>query len=94
MGNAKGVPLRSLGENSGRFGDSCGRPEPPRRHAEQALELVGERALDQEADAGGDLSQGQVAAQELLGPLDAALGDVVVRRQPGGRLELPRSGRR
>ena len=28
--------------------------------------------------------------QELLGPLDAARDDVLVRRQPGGRLELPR----
>jgi hypothetical protein len=28
--------------------------------------------------------------QELLGPLDSARDDVPVRRQPGGRLELPR----
>jgi hypothetical protein len=29
-------------------------------------------------------------AQELLGPLDAAGYEALVRRQPGGRLELPR----
>jgi hypothetical protein len=28
--------------------------------------------------------------QELLGPLDATQDDVLVRRQTGGRLELPR----
>jgi hypothetical protein len=28
--------------------------------------------------------------QEFLGPLDAAGDDVLVQRQPGGRLELPR----
>jgi hypothetical protein len=31
----------------------------------------------------------QAISQELLGPLDAAGDDVLVRRQPGCRLELP-----
>ena len=53
---------------------------------------MGELALVGEAGAQGDLRQGQVrpCLQELLGPLDAAQDDVLVRRQPGGRLELPR----
>jgi hypothetical protein len=40
----------------------------------------------------GDLSLAEVASslQELPGPLDAAGDDVLVRRRPGGRLELPR----
>jgi hypothetical protein len=39
-----------------------------------------------------DLAQGEVRAglQELLSPLDAAGDEVLVRRQPGGRRELPR----
>ena len=52
---------------------------------------MGEHTLVREASVHGDLRQGQVAAplRELLGPLDAADDDVLVRRQPGGRLELP-----
>ena len=52
---------------------------------------MGELALVREAGCSGDLRQGQVrpCLQELLGPLDAAQDDVLVRRQPGGRLELP-----
>ena len=52
---------------------------------------MGEHTLVREASAHGDLRQGQVAAplQELLGPFDAAGDDVLVRWQPGGRLELP-----
>ena len=40
----------------------------------------------------GDLRQGEIAAcmQELFRPFDAARDDILVRRQPGGRLELPR----
>jgi hypothetical protein len=72
------------------FCDSCGRPEPSLRDADEALVVRGELTLGREAGAGGDLRQGQVASQELLGPLDAAHDDVVVQRQPNGRLELPR----
>jgi hypothetical protein len=48
-------------------------------------------ALVREAGVRDDLRQVEVAAavQELLGPFDAARDDVPVRRQPGGRLELP-----
>jgi len=54
--------------------------------------VTGELALVREAGAQGDLRQGQVrpCLQELLGPLDATQDDVLVRRQPGGGLELPR----
>ena len=63
-----------------------------RRDADLALEVMGELALVREAGVSGDLRQGEIAIglQELLGPLDAAGDDVLVRRQPGGRLELPR----
>jgi hypothetical protein len=52
---------------------------------------MGELALVREAGAGGDLRQGEVAPglQKLLGPLDAAQDDKLVRRQPRGPLELP-----
>ena len=54
--------------------------------------MLAELALVREAGVRGDLRQGQVVAalQELLGALDAAQDDVLVRRQPGGPLELPR----
>ncbi len=63
--------------------DSCGRLELPRRDANQALEVVGELALVREAGVRGDLRKGEVASglQELLGPLDAAGDDVLVRGQ-------------
>jgi hypothetical protein len=43
--------------------------------------------MGREAGAGGDLRQGQFASQELLDSLDAAHDEVVVQRQPVGRLE-------
>src|SRR5262249_32780617 len=72
--------------------DSCGQLELPRRDAEGSLEVPGELTLVREADVRGDLRQGEVGppSQELPGPLDAARDDELVRRQPGGRLELPR----
>src|SRR5262245_30970324 len=92
MGNGKGVALGFLGGTCDLLGDSCGPPELPRRDADEMLEVMAELALIREAGTGGDLRQGEVAAslQELLGPLDPAGDDVLVRRQPGGRLELPR----
>src|SRR5215470_19012106 len=56
------------------LGDSCLRPELPRRDADEALEVTGELALGREAGAGSDLRQGQIrpCLQELLVPLDAA----------------------
>src|SRR5262249_38749611 len=62
MGNGKGAALRCLGGACGPGCDSCGRPEPPRRDTDQALEATGELALVREADVGGDLRRGQVAA--------------------------------
>jgi hypothetical protein len=63
-----------------------------RRDTDDALEVLGEVALIREADARRDLSQGEVpvGVQELLRPRDAARDDVLVRRHPGGRFELPR----
>ena len=53
--------------------------------------MMGELALVREPGARGDLRQREIAfgLQELLGPLDAAPDDVLVRWQSGGRLELP-----
>jgi hypothetical protein len=53
----------------------------PRRDADEALEVI------------GDLSLAEVALQPLLGPLDAAGEDILVRRRPGGSPELPRGTR-
>src|SRR5262245_29617213 len=90
MGNGKGGALRFLGGTCGLLGDSCGPAELPRGDADRALEVMGKLALVREAGTGGDFRQGEVAfAQELLRPLDAAGDDVLVRRQPGGPLELP-----
>src|SRR5262249_26430809 len=86
-----GVAVRFLGGACGLLGDSCGRPERPRRDADYALEVTGELVLVPEAGARGDLRQGEVVASlpELLRPFDAAGHDVLVRGKPGGRLELP-----
>jgi len=74
------------------LGDSCVRSELPRCDAGEALEVMGELALVREAGMRGDFRQGQIGScmQEVLGPLDAAHDDVLVRRQPRGRLELSR----
>src|SRR6516165_10155708 len=85
-----GLAVRVLGTTCGLLCDSCGLAELSRRGADDALEVVGELALVREAGARGHLRQGEAASglQELLGPLDAAQDDVLVRRQPGGCLEL------
>src|SRR5262249_55036658 len=90
--NGKGEEVPFSWRDLRRFVGSYARPELPRRDADEALEVVGELALVREAGARGDLRQGQVVfgLQELPGPLDAAGDDVLVRRQPGGPLELRR----
>ena len=72
--------------------DSCGRPEPTRRDADQTLEVMREMALVREASARRNLCQGEVAilSKELLRTLDATGDDVLVRRLPCRDLELPR----
>src|SRR6516165_81348 len=87
-GGRSALPWRYLR----RLGDSCGQLELPRRDAEGSLEVPGELTLVREADVRGDLRQAEVGPplQELPGPLDAARDDELVRRQPGGPLELPR----
>src|SRR6516225_2900334 len=95
MRKGKGVALLFLGGSCDRLGNSCGRPELARRDADEALEVMAELALVREAGVRGHLRQGQVGSrlQVLPGPLDATGDDVLVRRQPGGGLELARSGR-
>jgi hypothetical protein len=52
---------------------------------------MAELTLVRKAGAGCDFRQGVIAlAQELLRPFNAAGDDVLVRRQSGSRLELPR----
>ena len=94
--NSKGIVVRLLGGVCGRLGDSCGHAVLPRRDADESLEVVGELALVREAGACGDLRQGQVrpCLQQLLGPLDAAEDDVLVRRQSRGGFEQPHLPRR
>src|SRR5262247_2392395 len=72
--------------------DSCGRPEPTRRNADQALEVMREVALVREAGARRNLCQGEVAilSKKLLRTLDATGDDVLVRRLSRRDLELPR----
>src|SRR5262249_11447468 len=92
--NGKGDEVPFSWRGLRRFVGSYARPELPRRDAEEALEVMGELALVREPGDSGDLRQGEFASglQELLGPLDAAGDDVLVRRQPRGRLGLPRAG--
>src|SRR5215467_6758403 len=85
MRNGKGDEVPFSWRDLRRFVGSYARPELSRGDAEQALEVTGELALVREAGVRGDLGQGEGAAalQELLGPLDAASDDVLVRRQSG-----------
>src|SRR5580704_16888731 len=62
MENGKRFALRFLGGTCGLLCESCGRPELPRRDADEPLEVMGELALVREAGAGGDLRQGEVVA--------------------------------
>src|SRR6516225_4922254 len=91
MRNGKGDEVPFSWRDLRRFVGSYARPELARRDADQALEVMGELALVREAGVRGDLRQGEGAAalQELLGPLDAAGDDVLVRRQSGSPFELP-----
>src|SRR5262249_21604496 len=92
MGNGKRVAVPILGGTCGVLGGSYARPEMPWGDADCALEVMGELTLIREPGVRGDLRQGQFGSglEELPGPLDAARDDVLVRRQPGGGLELPR----
>jgi hypothetical protein len=83
---------RFLGGVRRSLGDSCGLSEPPRRDADQALEVMGEVALVGETGARRNLRQRDVMIllKESLGPLNAAGDDVLMRRPPRRDLELPR----
>src|SRR5258708_30120244 len=55
------------------------------------MKCGGERARLAEANFERDRSDGQLTLrQELLGPLDSAIGVISVRRHPEGTLERPR----
>ena len=86
-GNGKRVAVPILGGTCDFLGGSYARPELPRGDADYALEVMGELALVREAGVRGDLRQGKDRSflQEVLGPLDAAHDDVLVRRQPSAR---------
>src|SRR5262245_6992658 len=86
----RGAPRRFLARACGLLADSCGVAEVSWRNPDEALEMVGKLALVGEAGACGDFRQGNLGSlQKVLGPLDAALDDVLVRGQPSGRFELP-----
>src|SRR5215468_6487983 len=88
--NGKGDEVPFSWRDLRRFVGSYARPELPRCDADYALEVMGELALIREPSVRGDLRQGQFGSglQELPGPFDTAQDDVLVRRQPGGPLEL------
>ena len=46
--NDKGVAVRFVGGTCGLLGHSCGHPEPPRRDADEPLEVLGDLALVRE----------------------------------------------
>ena len=71
---------------------SCGGPKLPRRDADEPFKVKGELALVREAGAERDVRQAEltVGTQEVLRSFDAARDHILVRRQPSGRLELPR----
>jgi len=67
------------------------KPKLSRRDADDPLKERGKMALVREAGADRDLGQTELAvcSQEVLRPFNAAVDHVLVRRQPGGSLELP-----
>jgi len=72
--------------------DSCGNLNLSRRDADEPLKMKAKMALIREAGAERDLGQAKLAAcaQEVLRSCDGAGNYILVRRQPGGCLELPR----
>src|ERR1700751_5192962 len=81
-----------LGGACGLLPRSCGNTKRARCDADDPLEVKGKSALVREPDAERDLRQAEftVCPQEVLRPLNAARDHILVRRQPSGRLELPR----
>ena len=72
--------------------DSCGTQKLSWRDADDPLKLKAKMALIREAGAERDLGQAEpaVCPQEVLRSFNAACDYILVRRQPGGRLELAR----
>jgi hypothetical protein len=83
-------PDRSLGNDPGPLGDSCGNPKLSRRDANHPLEVKGKLALVREAWAQRGFRQAETAIclQEMLSSFKAACDHILVRRQSDGRLEL------
>jgi len=73
------------------LGDSCGTPKLLWRNADDPLKMKAKMALIREAGAQRDLCQGELAvcSQEVLRSFNTARDHILVRRQPGGCLELP-----
>src|SRR5207253_7942936 len=67
-------------------------PKLSRRGADDPLKLKAKMALIRETGAEHDLGQAEptVCPQEVLRSFNAACDHILVRRQPGGCLELPR----
>jgi hypothetical protein len=72
--------------------DSSRKQKLSRRDADDPLEMKGKLALVRETDAERDLHYAEfvVCTQEVLRSFNATSNDILVWRQPGGRLELPR----
>src|SRR5258708_9302651 len=92
--HANRLGVRVLARACGLLRFSCGNPKLSRRDADDPLEVRGKMALVREAGAERDLRQAQltVSPQEVLCSFNAARDHILVRRQPGGRLELAREG--
>src|SRR5262249_35832340 len=83
-----GIHTRREGPSRRTFGPA----EFSRSDADDPLEVSGELALVRESGVRGDIRERKfvVPAQQLHRPFDAAGHDVLMRRDPGGRLELTR----
>src|SRR3984893_15890183 len=90
--HANRLGVRVLAGACGLLRFSCGNPKLSRRDADDPLEVRGKMALVREAGTERDLRQAKltVSPQEVLCSFNAARDHILVRRQPGGRLELAR----
>ena len=84
--------IRVLAGACGLLGDACESLKLSRRDTDDPPKMKAEMALIREAGAERDLGQTELAVcpQEFLRSFNAARDHILVWRQPGGRLELPR----
>src|SRR5260221_3706522 len=90
--HANRLGVRVLARAWGLLRFSCGNPNLSGRDADDPLEVRGKMALVREAGAERALRQAEltVSPQEVLCSFNAARDHILVRRQPGARLELAR----